>query len=168
MENLNTKSFFDLVAESISGKQISFSEFRGKVVLVVNTASACGYTPQYHGLQQLHDLYAKDGLVVLGFPSNDFGEQEPGSNKEIQEFCDLKYRAKFSMFSKAPVKGTPKQLVFRWLTEEANPALKGEVKWNFEKFLINRQGVLVQRFASAVEPEDKGLVDLILKLLAAK
>lgn len=150
-------SFYDLSAISIDGKPFSFNQLKGKVVLIVNTASRCGFTSQYEGLQRLYDQYKERGLVVLGFPSNDFLGQEPGSNEEIMDFCRLNYDVTFPMFAKAAVKGKDKQEVFRYLTEQTESKFKGEVGWNFVKFLVDRCGHVVGRFSSLTKPSSKKL-----------
>jgi glutathione peroxidase len=128
-------SFFELKAENLDNKPISFSDYKGKVILVVNVASRCGFTPQYKDLQALYLEYKDQGLEILGFPSNDFAEQEPGNAEDIKKFCSLNYSVTFPLFKKGPVKGSDKQPVYKWLTEEANSSLNGGVHWNFEKFL---------------------------------
>ncbi len=145
--------------KSIDGKELDLSKFKGKVVLVVNVASKCGYTPQYEGLQALFEKYEKDGLVVLGVPSNDFGKQEPGTDAEIVEFCKTNYKVTFPMTSKVVVKGKEKAELYSALTA-ATPDKDGkitEVGWNFEKFLIGRDGKVVARFKSAVAPNAEEL-----------
>lgn len=158
-------TFFDLVATGNDGKLRPLHEFRGQVVLVTNTASRCGYTPQYDGLQKLHGQYKTKGFAVLGFPSNDFGGQEPGTDKEIKEFCKVNFNIDFPLFQKNPVTGTQKQPIYKYLTERSPKGMQGEVKWNFEKFLINRQGEVIARFPSSIAPEDKTLVAKIEELL---
>ncbi len=150
--------------KTIDGKDKSLADFRGQVLLVVNTASECGYTPQYEGLEALQDKLADRGFSVLGFPSNDFGGQEPGSDAEIASFCTTKFGVSFPMFSKIAVKGSGKDALYAFLTE-GPPA--GEVKWNFEKFLIGKDGKVVGRFPSAVKPESDELLAAIEKALAA-
>jgi glutathione peroxidase len=135
---------------SLDGKPVNLTKYQGNVVLMVNVASECGYTPQYEGLQALHKKYAGRGLRILGFPSNDFGAQEPGTNQEIAEFCKNNYGVEFDMFSKITVVGGNKAPLYRTLT--STPRFSGEVSWNFEKFLIGRDGQVVGRFKSAVEP----------------
>jgi glutathione peroxidase len=135
---------------SLEGKPVNLSKYQGSVVLMVNVASECGYTPQYEGLQELHKKYAARGLRILGFPSNDFGAQEPGSNAEIAEFCKKNYGVEFDMFSKIKVLGSDKAPLYKLLT--STPKFSGDVSWNFEKFLIGRDGQVVARFKSAVEP----------------
>lgn len=155
-------SFHDFTMKDIFGKDKNLGDYRGKVVLVVNVASQCGYTPQYEGLEKLHEKYADKGLVVTGFPANDFGAQEPGTDSEIQTFCTSKYGVKFPMFSKITVKGSAKHPLYAFLTQAA-PA--GEVQWNFEKFLIGKDGRVVGRFPSSVTPESDSLVQAIEKAL---
>jgi glutathione peroxidase len=144
---------------SLDGKPVNLSKYQGNVVLMVNVASECGYTPQYEGLQALHKKYAARGLRVLGFPSNDFGSQEPGSNAEIQDFCKKNYGVEFDMFSKIVVKGTTKAPLYKTLT--STPSFSGEVSWNFEKFLIGRDGQVIGRYKSAVEPMSAELTKAI-------
>ena len=145
--------------KKIDGTPVDLSSYKGKVVLIVNVASKCGYTKQYAGLQKLYDSYKDKGLVVLGFPANEFGGQEPGSDADIATFCSTKYGVTFDMFSKIVVKGPGKAPLYKSLTETATPA--GEVKWNFEKFLIGRDGAILGRFDSGVAPEDAKLKDAI-------
>jgi glutathione peroxidase len=146
----------NFTVDNITGQPVNLSKYQGKVVLMVNTASECGYTYQYEGLQKLHKKYATQGLTILGFPSNDFGQQEPGSNAEIQQFCKSNYGVEFDMFSKVRVLGRSKIPLFEYLTSSStNPKFAGEIKWNFEKFLIARDGQIIGRFPSAVEPESK-------------
>ena len=155
--------FYNLSVTSIDGKVTDLSPYKGKVLLVVNTASKCGFTPQYEGLEKVYEKYKAKGFVVLGFPSNDFGEQEPGPNEEIKKFCQLKYGVSFPLFVKGHVKGADKQPVFAHLVNES--AEKADIKWNFEKFLLGRDGKLVLRFSSKVRPEDKEITSAIEKLL---
>ncbi len=149
--------------ELLTGKRQSLCEYSGKVVLVVNTASQCGYTPQYEGLETLYKRYQKRGLVVVGFPSNDFGAQEPGSNKEVAEFCQLNYGVSFPMFEKSSVTGSKANPLYAALAQRA-----GEVpRWNFHKYLIDRSGDRVLSFASSVAPGDGRLAREIERLLGA-
>ncbi len=150
--------------KGIDGKPVDLAAYKGKVVLVVNVASRCGYTGQYAGLQKLYDTYKDKGLVILGFPANDFGAQEPGSDAEIASFCSSKYGVTFDMFSKIVVKGADKAPLYKALTESATPP--GEVSWNFEKFLIGRDGTVVGRYKSGVSPEDGKLTTAIEAELA--
>jgi glutathione peroxidase len=149
----------DRKMKGIDGNDVDLAKFKGKVVLVVNVASQCGYTPQYEGLQSLHAKYEKDGLIVLGVPSNDFGAQEPGTDAEIKKFCTTNYKVTFPMLSKVKVKGPDKVELYKLLTTATDN--KKEVGWNFEKFVINRKGEVVGRFGSAVEPASNDLVKLI-------
>jgi glutathione peroxidase len=151
-------SFHDFTMKTIDGKDRSLADFRGQVVLVVNTASECGFTPQYAGLEKLHERFAPNGFAVIGFPSNDFGAQEPGSEADIKTFCSTKYGVTFPMFAKIPVKGPDKHPLYAFLTSAPQP---GEVKWNFTKFLVGKNGQVIARFESAVEPEDPKLVGAI-------
>jgi glutathione peroxidase len=147
------KTMYDFTMKDIDGKEVSLSQYRGKAVLIVNVASFCGYTKQYAGLDSLYRAYAERGLVVLGFPANNFGSQEPGSDEEIKEFCSTKYNVTFPMFSKISVKGDDQHPLYRHLTSAvANPATAGEVRWNFTKYLIDRGGRLVAKFEPRVDP----------------
>lgn len=148
----------------IDGKEQDLAAYQGKVVLIVNVASQCGYTRQYAGLQKLYENYKDKGLVVLGFPANDFGAQEPGTDLEIANFCSSQYGVNFDMFSKITVKGAGKVPLYQVLTESATPA--GEVGWNFEKFLIGRDGEIIGRYKSGVAPQDPKLITAIEAALA--
>jgi len=150
--------------KSIDGKPVDLASYKGKVVLVVNVASRCGATPQYAGLQKLYDAHKDKGFVILGFPANDFGAQEPGSDAEIAAFCTKDYGVSFPMFSKITVKGQDKAPLYKALTESADPA--GEVGWNFEKFLIGKDGKVKGRFKTRVSPDDAALVKAIEAELA--
>ena len=143
----------------IDGTEKDLSGYNGKVVLVVNVASQCGYTSQYAGLQKLYDTFKDKGFVILGFPANDFGAQEPGSDSEIASFCSKNYGVTFDMFSKITVKGSGKSPLYKTLTEAFSPS--GEVGWNFEKFLIDRNGEVIGRFKSGVSPQDPVLITAI-------
>lgn len=159
-------SIYDLEAKSISGKPVKLSSYRGQVLLIVNTASKCGYTPQYAGLEKLSDTYKARGLRVLGFPSNDFLFQEPGSNTEIAEFCSANYGVSFDMFEKVRVNGMGASPVYKYLTGRlTNPHFHGNIRWNFEKFLVDRKGKVVARFPSKVAPESPQVVKAIETLL---
>jgi len=150
--------------KKIDGTSVDLSSYKGKVVLIVNVASRCGKTPQYAGLQSLHEKYKDKGLVVLGFPANEFGAQEPGSDSEIKAFCSSKYGVTFDMFSKIVVKGPNKAPLYKTLTESSNPP--GEVSWNFEKFLIGRDGSIVGRYQPGIAPSDASLTQAIEAELA--
>jgi glutathione peroxidase len=147
-------SVYDFEALSIEGKKASLSTQRGKVLLIVNTASACGFTPQFGGLETLWKTYRDRGLVVLGFPSNEFGNQDPGSNDEIASFCEMNYGVSFPMMEKVEVNGAQAHPLFKWLTKEA-PGLLGStgVKWNFTKFLVGKDGKVIKRYAPTDKPE---------------
>ena len=150
---VSAQTFYDFTMESIDGEQIELSQYKGKVVLVVNVASFCGFTYQYEPLEQLYQKYKDKGLVILGFPSNDFGAQEPGTSEEIKEFCESNYHITFPMFSKITVKGDGQHPLYAWLVSGGgNESLAGEVMWNFEKFLIDRNGDVVKRYRRAEEP----------------
>jgi glutathione peroxidase len=149
---------------AIDGSPVDLASFDGKVVLVVNVASRCGATPQYAGLQKLYDTYKDRGLVVLGFPANDFLGQEPGTDAQIADFCSSKYHVTFPMFSKITVKGADKPKLYQVLTETADPA--GDIGWNFEKFLIGKDGKVAGRFKTRVSPDDAALVAAIEAALA--
>ena len=153
--------------KDIDGKDVDLSKYHGKVVLIVNVASKCGYTPQYKGLQALHEEHADEGLAILGFPCNQFGGQEPGSEADVKEFCEENYGVKFDLFSKVDVNGENASPLFKYLTSDEVPvADKGPVKWNFEKFLIGRDGKVIARFRSKDTPEQ--IEKAIEKALAAK
>ncbi|MCC8410912.1 glutathione peroxidase [Mucilaginibacter sp. UR6-1] len=145
------KSVYDFKLKSIEGKEFSLAKYKGKKVLIVNTASECGFTPQYAELQKLADKY-KDKLVVIGFPANNFGGQEPGANLEIKSFCQKNYGVTFPLSEKVSVKGDDISPLFAYLTTAENPDFTGEIKWNFEKFLIDENGKLIHRFRSKTTP----------------
>ena len=154
---------------SLAGKPVDLSQYQGKVVLVVNVASKCGLTPQYEGLQQLHEKYKDKGLAVLGFPCNQFGKQEPGDAKQISEFCKQNYGVTFDMFEKIEVNGEKATALYKQLTsKEVTAKDPGDVKWNFEKFLIGRDGKVVTRFRSKIEPTSEEMVKAIEAELAKK
>ena len=144
---------YDFEAQSINGKPVALKQFKGKVLLIVNTASACGFTPQFGGLEKLHESDADQGLVVLGFPSNQFGAQDPGSNDEIASFCQLNYGVSFPMMAKIDVNGAQAAPLYQWLSQEA-PGLLGSkaIKWNFTKFLVGRDGRVIRRYAPMDTP----------------
>lgn len=153
-------SIYEITVKNIKGEDVSLKQYKGKVLLIVNVASKCGYTPQYKGLQELYINYKDEDFVVLGFPCNDFGGQEPGTNEEIQEFCELNYGVTFPMFDKISLKGENISELYKWLLSQ--PAGKyEEVKWNFEKFLVSRDGKLIERYSSKVKPNDENLIDAI-------
>lgn len=155
------ESIYDFKAENIDGETISLDAYKGKTVLIVNVASKCGYTPQYEGLQALYETYKDKDFVILGFPANNFNGQEPGTDKEIKQFCTLEYGVDFPMFSKISVKGDDQAELFTYLTALENPDFSGEIKWNFEKFLISKEGKLLRRFRSKVKPQSDEIVSAI-------
>jgi glutathione peroxidase len=157
---------YDFKVETIDGQQKDLAAWRGQTLLVVNTASECGYTPQYKGLEELYRTYKDRGFTVLAFPANDFGGQEPGSNAEIKQFCELKYRTTFPLFGKVSVKGQDMHPLFQHLTRQ--PGLEGDIRWNFSKFLIDPGGKLVARFDSRVEPMSAELRQRLEATLAPK
>jgi glutathione peroxidase len=157
---------YQFSALDAKGKSVALKQFKGRVLLIANTASACGFTPQYKGLQVLHEQYGQDGLVVLGFPCNQFGAQEPGSDSEIQSFCELNYGVTFPVLGKIDVNGSERHPLFAYLTEVAPGLLGSEaIKWNFTKFLVSRDGTEVKRFAPQDSPES--MSKQIAKWLAA-
>lgn len=162
------KDIYSFKVKNIDGQEVQLDQFKGQVIMIVNVASKCGFTNQYEGLEKLNNTYKKDGFVVLGFPANDFGNQEPGSEAEIKQFCRLTYSVDFPMFAKVAVKGEEIHPLFKFLTEEANKKETGAVLWNFEKFLLNRQGQLVERYRSTTKPESKKIINAIEKLLKEK
>jgi glutathione peroxidase len=152
---INVMSIYEFDATNINGKEVSLSDFEGKVILVVNTASKCGFTPQFEGLELLHQELEEDGLVILGFPCNQFGNQDPGGDGQIEEFCQLNYGVSFPMFSKIEVNGKGTHPLYKYLKKEATGLLGSQtIKWNFTKFLINREGQVVGRYGSADKPKD--------------
>lgn len=152
-EEAAVESIYDFTMKDIDGKDVSLAEFRGKAVMIVNVASKCGFTPQYAGLQSLYEKYKDRGFVVLGFPANNFLFQEPGSDADIKAFCSTKYNVTFPMFSKISVKGADQHPLYRYLTAKAtNPEFGGAISWNFNKFLIGRDGRILARFGSKAEP----------------
>lgn len=164
-----TPAVLDFTMNSLDGNPINLSKYQGNVVLIVNTASKCGYTPQYKSLQALHEKYKDRGLAILGFPSNDFGQQEPGTDEEIATFCEKNYDVTFDMFSKVIVKGDKQCPLYKHLTSaDTNPRYAGDIKWNFEKFLINRKGEIVNRWNSKVAPDSDEVIKAVEAELAAK
>ena len=159
---LTAGSVHDFTLNSIDGEPVSLADYDSKVLLMVNVASRCGFTPQYKSLEALHRKYKDDGLVVMGFPANNFGAQEPGTDKEIKAFCSRKFDVSFPMFSKISVKGADIAPLYQHLTSNAG----GEVRWNFTKFLVDSQGKVIGRFESDVEPESSQLTSAVEKALA--
>jgi glutathione peroxidase len=162
-------SVHEFTMNSIDGKPAPLSAYKGKVMLLVNVASKCGYTPQYKGLEALYRRYKDQGLVVIGFPANNFGAQEPGTDEEIKTFCTRNYDVTFPMYSKISVKGDDQAPLYKFLTDKAvNPATGGDVRWNFTKFLVDRSGQVIGRFESRIAPESTELTGAVEKALAAK
>jgi glutathione peroxidase len=159
------ESVYNFTLPSIDGEPTPLSGYKGKVILLVNVASRCGFTPQYSALESLYEKYKDQGFVILGFPANNFGGQEPGTNAEIKSFCTLKYNVTFPMFAKVSVKGEDCTPLYQYLTKQANPSLVGDIKWNFTKFLVDRNGNVVARFESPVKPDSPEVVEAIEKLL---
>ncbi len=158
-------SIYDFTLNSIDGKPMPLANFKGKVILVVNVASRCGFTPQYSALEAIYEKYKDQGFVILGFPANNFGHQEPGTNAEIKKFCSAKYNVTFPMYAKISVKGDDEAPLYKYLTETANPAYAGEIKWNFTKFLADRNGHVVQRFEPDTTPESPQMTSAIEQAL---
>jgi glutathione peroxidase len=163
----DTAPALNFTMQDIDGKPVHLGKYQGKVLLVTNVASQCGLTRQYAGLQKLYDQNRDKGFLVLGFPANDFGKQEPGTEQEIKTFCTTKYNVTFPMFSKIVVKGEGQAPLYKFLTDRGtNPRFAGDVEWNFAKFLINRKGEVVARFPARTEPMSPGVVAAIEKALA--
>ena len=157
-------TIYDFNAKDLNGNEVDFAQFKDKVLLIVNTASKCGFTPQFEGLEELHKSYKDQGLVVIGFPCNQFGSQDPGSNEEIGAFCQKNYGVSFLMMEKIDVNGENEHPLYTWLKKQEGGFLTDGIKWNFTKFLINRQGEVVDRYAPTTKP--KALESEIVKLLA--
>jgi glutathione peroxidase len=159
-----SQSIYDLSAIAINGEPISFSNYKDKVILIVNTASQCGFTPQYKGLEELYQKYSSQGLVILGFPCNQFGQQEPGDSQQIKDFCETRFKVTFPLFEKIDVNGENAHPLYQFLSKSA-PGIFGTegIKWNFTKFLVDRQGNVIKRFPSTTKPEDldKEIRDLL-------
>ena len=166
-EQKATPAALNFTMKDIEGNDVALSKYQAKVVLMVNVASKCGLTPQYADLQALHEKYVDKGLVILGFPANEFGSQEPGTNDEIKAFCTDKYSVKFPMFSKVVVKGDDICPLYKFLTgSDTNPKFAGQIKWNFTKFLVSRSGEVVHRFEPKVKPSEDDIVKAIEAELA--
>ena len=153
-EKVQTEKFYNFSVKSLEGKQISMSQYKGKVVLVVNVASKCGFTPQYEGLEKLYKNFQDKGLVILGFPCNQFAGQEPGTAQEISKFCTLNYGVTFPMFSKIEVNGGNAHPLYKYLKNVLPGTLGNEIKWNFTKFLLDRNGNPIKRYGSSTKPEE--------------
>ncbi len=158
------KSFYDFKVKTLDGEDFDFSQLKGKKVMIVNTASKCGFTPQYEQLEEIYKKYGGDNFIIIGFPANNFKQQEPGSDKEIKEFCILNYGVTFPMMSKISVKGPDIHPLYKWLTsKELNGVMDSSVKWNFQKYLINENGVLEKVYYSAVKPDSNEIIEWITK-----
>ena len=165
----NEKSMYEFTMKNIDGTDVKLDAYKGKVVMIVNVASKCGLTPQYEGLEAMYEKYKDRGLVVLGFPANNFLGQEPGTEKEIKEFCTLKYNVTFPMFSKISVKGTDQHPFYTFLTnKQSNPGFDGDITWNFEKFLADKNGKIIARFSPKTLPDDPKVVEAVEAALAQK
>jgi glutathione peroxidase len=159
-------SVYEFTMNSIDGQPLPLANFQGKVLLIVNVASKCGFTPQYEGLEAVYEKFKDQGLVIVGFPANNFMAQEPGTNEEIKTFCSTKYNVKFPLYSKISVKGDDKAPLYQFLTDTAaNPKTGGEIKWNFTKFLVDRNGKVIARFESPVKPDSPEVIGAIEKAL---
>lgn len=168
-EPVSETSLYDFTLKDIDGNDVNLGRYKGNVILIVNTASRCGYTPQYEALQAIYDRFKDRGFVVLGFPANNFMGQEPGTEKEIKEFCTLKYNVTFPMFSKISVTGSDQHPLYRFLTnKKTNPEFGGDITWNFNKFLISRDGKVIGRFGSKDKPDDPAVIAAIETALNQK
>jgi len=152
---------YSFTLNSIDGKPAPLAEYKGKVILLVNVASQCGYTPQYSALESIYEKYKDRGFVILGFPANNFGAQEPGSNEEIKTFCSRKYSVTFPMYAKISVKGSDQAPLYAYMTKETGSGIAGDINWNFTKFLVDRNGKVVQRFEPAITPDSKEITTAI-------
>ena len=161
-------SLYTFTLNSIDGQPAPLANYKGKVVMVVNVASQCGYTPQYSALEATYEKYKDQGFVILGFPANNFGAQEPGTNEEIKTFCTRKYSVTFPMYAKISVKGADQSPLYAYLTNDTAPGIRGEIKWNFTKFLVSRDGKVVQRFESPVKPDSPEVTSAIEEQLKQK
>ena len=163
---MNERSIYDFTMNDIDGNPVAFEMFRHKVLLIVNVASKCGFTPQYKGLEELYQEFKEDGFAILGFPANNFLSQEPGTDSEIKQFCSIKYAVSFPLFSKISVKGKGISPLYKFLTaKETNPGFSGTIKWNFTKFLVGRTGNIVGRFSPITRPDSKKMKKRIGQLL---
>ncbi len=155
--------FYSFTMKTINGNQKSLSDYKGKVVMIVNTASFCGNTPQYKQLEEVYDKYKNKGFIIVGFPANNFGKQEPGADSDIKTFCEKNYGVSFDMFSKISVKGDDIHPLYKYLTTETD--FKGDIDWNFAKFLVNKNGNIVARYKTGMKPDDKAIVAKIDELI---
>ncbi len=157
---LSQTSIHEFSFESIDGEMIKMESFKGKKILIVNTASECGFTKQYKELQEVYEKHG-DKLAIIGFPANNFGAQEPGKNEDIKSFCEKNYGVSFTLAAKVSVKGEDIHPIFKWLIAQKNPSFDGDIKWNFEKFLLDEKGTLIDRFRSAVNPDSEKILRYI-------
>jgi glutathione peroxidase len=162
------KSVYDFTMKDIDGKPVSLSQYKGKVLMIVNVASKCGNTPQYANMEKIYEKYKGQGFEILAFPANEFNKQEPGSNEQIKEFCDSTYHTTFPLFSKIVVKGEGINPLYQYLTKEANPAVAGDVEWNFQKYLVSRDGKVVAKIHNRTKPDAPEVVKQIEEELAKK
>lgn len=163
------KSMYEFTMKDIDGNPVKLDTYKGKVVMIVNVASKCGFTPQYEGLEAIFEKYKDQGFVILGFPANNFLSQEPGTEAEIKEFCSSKYKVTFPMFAKISVKGTDQHPLYTFLTnKQSNPGFDGDISWNFNKFLTDRNGKVIARFDSGDTPQSEKVTSAIEKALASK
>ena len=166
-ERNKMNTLYDINVDTINGKSILMDEYKGKTILIVNTASRCGFTGQYEGLQTIYEKYKDQGLIVLAFPSNNFMGQEPGSNESIANFCSTRFNITFPIFAKIDVKGKNQHPLFKWLTsKETNPSFSGGITWNFNKFLISPEGEIINRFGSRTTPKNNKIIAAIEQSLA--
>ncbi|HEY0426932.1 MAG TPA: glutathione peroxidase [Pyrinomonadaceae bacterium] len=160
---------YDFKMKDIDGKDVKLKKYKGNVLLVVNVASKCGYTPQYEALEAIYEKYKSQGFYILGFPANNFGSQEPGTNTEIKEFCESKYKVTFPMFAKISVKGDDIDPLYKFLTsKDTNPQFAGDITWNFNKFLVDKKGNVVARFTSKDKPDSEAVTTAIEKYLKSE
>jgi len=163
---LHAGNIYDIKVQKTDGSEIKLDTYKGKVLMIVNTASKCGFTKQYDDLQALYDKYGKDGFVVLGFPANNFMNQEPGTDEDIQNFCRLNFGVNFPLFAKISVRGRGLHPLYKYLTDKSsNPKFSGKISWNFNKFLIGKNGEILARYSSATNPQDKDVIAAIEKAL---
>lgn len=162
----NESKLYSFAMKTIDGKEKKLSDYQGKVLMIVNVASKCGHTPQYKGLEEIYNKYKDRGFMILGFPANNFLHQEPGSDQDIRKFCTLNYGVTFDLFSKISVKGKDQHPLYKYLTEESG--IPGPVKWNFQKYLVNRSGTVVKEFDPGIEPTKQEVLEKIEQLLKEK
>jgi len=162
-EKRTEESIYEFSMKNIDGSELNFAELKGKPMVIINTASKCGYTPQYEGLQKLHEEFG-DKIQFIGVPANNFLRQEPGSNDDISSFCSVNYGVSFKMTEKVSVKGKDMHVLFQWLTQQENSDFTGNIKWNFEKFMIDKDGKLVRRFRSSTDPLSEEFRNALMKL----